>query len=371
MAPVVRALRVRADDVATGLALTGQHTTLVDEVLRTFELHLDYELDADYDLDAMREGQTVHDVISTCLPRLRDEVLRDFRPDFVLVEGDTTTVLVGALAAFLERVKVGHVEAGLRSHDKWSPFPEEMFRRLTDAVADLHFAPTPRAAEALCREGIPGRCVHVTGNTVVDAVLAAAALERPVREPALRAALAHPGARLVLLTAHRQESWGQPLREIFGAVRALADQAEDVRIVYPVHPNPEVSAPARELLAGHPRISLTEPLDYLDLVAALRGAALVLTDSGGIQEEAPTFGARVLVLRRVTERPEGVEAGVAELVGTDGRRILERSLAALRAPAGQPVTANPYGDGRAGERIADIVVSDLTGRPRRTRDWTP
>lgn len=371
MAPVVRALSERADEVETRLALTGQHTALVEQAIRAFELHLAYELDPAYDLETMREGQTVHDVVAACLPRLRDEVLDDYLPDLVLVEGDTATVFAAALAAFLGRVRVGHVEAGLRSHDKWAPFPEEIFRRLTDVLADLHFAPTARAAEKLRREGASAGRVYVTGNTVVDALLAAARLDRPPRDPALRAAVADPEARLVLLTAHRRESFGDPLREIFRAVRSLADQVEDLRVVYPVHPNPEVRAAAREILEGHARIALTEPLDYLDLVAALRRAALVLTDSGGIQEEAPTFGVPVLVLRRVTERPEGIEAGVAELVGTDARRILERSLAVLRAPKTGGRKANPYGDGRAGERIADIVVAELTGRARRTEDWKP
>jgi UDP-N-acetylglucosamine 2-epimerase (non-hydrolysing) len=298
-------------------------------------------------------------------------VLRDFRPSTVLVEGDTATVFVASLAAFFERVKVGHVEAGLRSRDKWAPFPEEIFRRLTDVVADHHFAPTPRAAAALLAEGVPKASVHVTGNTVVDALLEAAALERPVTNVELRAAIDDARARLILLTAHRRESFGEPLREIFRAVRDLADRVEDVRIVYPVHPNPNVLEPARALLSGHPRIALTGPLDYFDMVAALRRAALVLTDSGGIQEEAPTFGTPVLVLRDVTERPEGVEAGVAELVGTDRRRIVERAFAALASEPARERRPNPYGDGRAGERIADIVVADLCGARRQTEDWSP
>jgi UDP-N-acetylglucosamine 2-epimerase (non-hydrolysing) len=376
MAPVVRALGRHADDVETRLVLSGQHTTLVDQVLEAFELsvQLAYDLDIPpYDLNAMQTGQSLYDVVSVCLPGLR-EVLRDFRPEVVLVEGDTATVFVASLAAFLERVKVGHVEAGLRSHDKWAPFPEEIFRRLTDVLADYYFAPTPHAADELLREGVPRERIHVTGNTVVDALLAVAELARPVKNAALSAALADERSRLVLLTAHRRESFGEPLREVFAAVRALADRVPDLRIVYPVHPNPEVTRPARELLANHPRIVLTEPLDYFDLVAALRRASLILTDSGGIQEEAPTFGTPVLVLRRLTERPEGVEAGAAELVGTDGTRIVDRSLAALAKGRKRPepgAATNPYGDGRAGERIADILVSDLTGRPRRTEDWKP
>ena len=373
MAPVVRALGRHADRIETRVALTGQQIDLVDQVLEAFQLsdRLAYELDLPpTDLAIMTAGQSLYDVVQRALAGLRD-VLAGWRPDVVLVEGDTATVFVASLAAFFERVKVGHVEAGLRTHDKWAPFPEEIFRRLTDVVADFHFAPTPRAAAALLAEGVPRGSVHVTGNTVVDALLAAAELERPVKDDALRSALGDEGARLVLLTAHRRESFGEPLREVFAAVRELADRARDVRVVYPVHPNPEVSAPAREVLGGHPRIALTEPLDYFDVVTAMRRAALILTDSGGIQEEAPTFGTPVLVLRNVTERQEGIEAGVAELVGTDGRRILERALASLaheRAREGRP---NPYGDGRASERIADILVADLCGEPRRTEDWSP
>jgi UDP-N-acetylglucosamine 2-epimerase (non-hydrolysing) len=373
MAPVVRALGRHADRVETRLALTGQHTDLVDQVIEAFELseRLAYDLHVEpYDLEVMQAGQSLFDVVQDTLTGLH-QVLRDFRPSTVLVEGDTATVFVASLAAFFERVKVGHVEAGLRSRDKWAPFPEEIFRRLTDVVADHHFAPTPRAAAALLAEGVPKASVHVTGNTVVDALLEAAALERPVTNVELRAAIDDARARLILLTAHRRESFGEPLREIFRAVRDLADRVEDVRIVYPVHPNPNVLEPARALLSGHPRIALTGPLDYFDMVAALRRAALVLTDSGGIQEEAPTFGTPVLVLRDVTERPEGVEAGVAELVGTDRRRIVERAFAALASEPARERRPNPYGDGRAGERIADIVVADLCGARRQTEDWSP
>jgi UDP-N-acetylglucosamine 2-epimerase (non-hydrolysing) len=373
MAPVVRALGRYADRAETRLALTGQHTTLVDQVLDAFQITpaLAYDLDLEpYDLDVMKVGQSLYDVVQGALTGLRG-ILHDFQPDVVLVEGDTATVFAASLAAFFERVKVGHVEAGLRSHDKWAPFPEEILRRLTDVVADYHFAPTPRAAAALLAEGIPGASVHVTGNTAVDALLAAAELDRPVTDAALRDTIDDEDARLVLLTAHRRESFGEPLRDVFRAVRDVADRLEDVRIVYPVHPNPHVTGPARELLSGHSRIALTEPLDYFDMVAAMRHASLILTDSGGIQEEAPTFGTPVVVLRNVTERPEGIEAGAAELVGTDRQRIVERSVAVLARDREHGSRPNPYGDGRAGERIADIVVADLGGGSRQTEDWRP
>jgi UDP-N-acetylglucosamine 2-epimerase (non-hydrolysing) len=362
MAPVVAALRGRAPELETRVCFTGQHSALVDQVLETFDLK------PDDDLGIMREGQSLYDVIHDALDGLRD-VTRSCRPEVILVQGDTATVFVGSLVAFLEGVKVGHVEAGLRSHDKWAPFPEEVFRRLADVLADYYFAPTVRAREALVREGVPPGRVYLTGNTVVDALLSVADTDRPVRDPALARVLGGD-RRLVLVTAHRRESFGEPLREVFGALRSLADAVPDVEVVYPVHPNPNVRAPAAELLSGHARIHLTEPLDYLDMVSALRGAALILTDSGGIQEEAPTFGTPVLVLREVTERPEGVEAGVAELVGTGGERVRERALAILRAdPVSRGVRPpNPYGDGKAAERIADILLSDLAGRPRTTRD---
>ncbi len=366
MAPVVAALRPCAPEVETRVAFTGQHTTLVDQVLEAVGLH------ADYELGIMKDGQTLYDVVEGALGGLRD-VVRDFGPDMLLVQGDTATVFVASLVGFFEGVRVGHVEAGLRSGDKRAPFPEEVLRRLTDVIADVHFAPTPRSRALLLEENTPPEAVHVTGNTVVDALLSVAKHEREPADPALRSVLEtarREDRRVVLLTAHRRESFGAPLSEVFGAVRRLADAFEDIAVVYPVHPNPHVLGPAHELLGAHPRIHLLEPLGYLDLVATLRASALVLTDSGGIQEEAPTFGVPVLVLRNVTERPEGVKAGVAELVGTDPDRIVDRARAALSSgPAADP-PPNPYGDGRAGERIADIVVAELTGAERQTEDWS-
>ena len=361
MAPVVEAFRARSGEADLGVVLTGQHTDLVDQVLDTFGMT------PDHDLGIMREGQSLYDVAHGCLDGLR-RVVAEEEPDALLVQGDTATVCFGALVGFFERVAVGHVEAGLRSRDKWAPWPEEIFRRVTDVLSDWYFAPTARSAANLRGEGVDPAAVHVTGNTVVDALLRVAESAGPPQDPALRAAL-ESGRRIVLLTAHRRESFGEPLREVFRGVRELVDARDDVEVLYPVHPNPQVRAAAREVLEGHPRIRLTAPVGYLDLVTALREASLVLTDSGGIQEEAPTFGVPVLVLRDVTERPEGVEAGVAELVGTDGRRLVERATALLDG-AGEGTRPNPYGDGRAGERIADVVLADLTGAPRRTEDWS-
>lgn len=364
MAPVFSGLLRRSQGLETRLVLTGQHTDMVDQVLEAFRLT------PDFDLDIMRKEQDLYDLAHACLDGLRD-VVQDYRPELLLVQGDTATAFYATLVSFFEGVAVGHVEAGLRSEDKWAPYPEEMFRRLADVLSDHYFAPTPLARRNLLREGVPEHRIHVTGNTVVDALLATSRSGRKPKDARLRA-LVEGGRTLVLLTAHRRESFGVPLREIFKAVRRLADRAADVEILYPVHPNPNVREPAREILSGHPRIHLTDPLDYVDLVLALKHATLVLTDSGGIQEEAPTFGAPVLVLRDVTERPEGVNAGVARLVGTDAARILaeaESLLAAEVLDAEDSRPRNPYGDGRAGERIADIVRSVLLDVPRETTDW--
>jgi UDP-N-acetylglucosamine 2-epimerase (non-hydrolysing) len=364
LAPVVRALDARNAEVETRLALTGQHTDLMDQVLEVFSLV------PSWDLGIMREGQDLYDVAHGCLDGLR-RVFAEWRPDLVLAEGDTASVFLAGLVSFLERARMGHVEAGLRSRDRWRPWPEEIFRRLAGVIADLHFAPTHAARDNLLGEGIgretvPYARVHVTGNTVVDAVRWAATLNRPVRNRDLAAVLA-AGQRLVLVTAHRRESFGEPLRQALSGVRALADHVEDTLFIYPVHPNPNVRV-ATAVLTDHPRIRLTTPLDYLDLVAALRACSLVITDSGGLQEEAPALGKHVLVLRDVTERPEAVHSGWAELVGTDPAAIVARGIALLEKVA-RPAGPNPYGDGRAGERIADIAIAELTGATRLTTDW--
>jgi UDP-N-acetylglucosamine 2-epimerase (non-hydrolysing) len=361
LAPVVDGLRARAAEVDVRLALTGQHTDLMDQVLQVFGLAVDW------DLGIMKEGQSLYDVAHGCLDGLRG-VISEFRPAMILVQGDTASVFFGALTGFFERVRVGHVEAGLRSGDKWRPYPEEMLRRLTGVVADVHFAPTPGARAHLLAENVTPSAIHVTGNTVVDALLRIAAQPHEPRDPVLREMLA-TGLRLVLVTAHRRESFGAPLREAFAALRDIADRFDDVVLLYPVHPNPQVRAPAEQVLGGHARIRLTAPLDYFDMLLALRRAALAITDSGGIQEEAPSFGTPVLVMREVTERPEAVEAGVACLVGTDRARIVQQATRVLDARRRAAPVANPYGDGRAGERIADIVVHELAGTPRQTADW--
>jgi UDP-N-acetylglucosamine 2-epimerase (non-hydrolysing) len=366
MAPVYRALRARPE-VEAQLVLTGQHRELVDEVLARFRI------EAQHNLQVMRPGQDLYDLAAGCLAGLRD-IVQQTGARGMLVQGDTASVFFGALVGFFERIWVGHVEAGLRSGDPDAPWPEENLRRMTDVLSGCCFAPTPWAARNLEREHLPRTPVHVTGNPVVDALQQAVVLDAG----SLPAAVP-PTARerpLVLLTAHRRESFGEPLRRVLRTVRELADRHPEVDWIYPVHPNPQVHGPAHALLSNHPRIHLLEPLSYFDLVAVLARARLVLTDSGGIQEEAPTFGVPVVVLRDVTERPEGVDAGVAELVGTDPGRIeaaVERHLAEANPPRAPVDPASqrpsPYGDGRAGERIADLTAHYLTGSPRRTKDW--
>jgi UDP-N-acetylglucosamine 2-epimerase (non-hydrolysing) len=363
LAPVVRALQARPE-LETRLALTGQHSDLVDQVLEVFQLK------PDWDIGIMREGQSLYDVAIGCMTGLR-EIAVEFKPDVVMVQGDTASVFFGALVAFFERARVAHVEAGLRSGDKWQPYPEEVLRRMTGVVSDFHFAPTGGARDNLLREGIDASGIFVTGNTVVDALQTIASSSHAITSDALRSAVAS-GKRLVLVTAHRRESFGEPLREAFRALRDVADRYDDVLLFYPVHPNPNVRVPADEILGGHDRIVLTSPLDYFDLVHALRHATLTITDSGGIQEEAPSFGTPTLVLREVTERPEGVTAGVTKLVGTNRALIVSEAAAVLDVvqPDGKRAASsfNPYGDGHAADRIADILAHALAGSARSTTD---
>lgn len=328
--------------------VTGQHREILDQVLRAFELS------PVADLDIMRSRQSLAHVTSATLlglERVFDEMVR---PDVVLVQGDTTTTFAASLAAFYRRIPVGHVEAGLRTDDPYHPFPEEINRRLTTVLASWHFAPTRRAGERLVAEGVPGERVWVTGNTVTDALVAVAARGEPVRDEGVRRQIA-AGRRLVLVTAHRRESWGEPHRAVFRALKELARRFGDVAVVVSVHPNPAVRSVAwEELGTAGDRVVLIDPPDYFEFVPMLKACHLVLTDSGGIQEEAPTLGKPVLVLRDVTERPEGVEAGCARLVGTDAERIVAeagRLLAEPEAYRAMARVANPYGDGRASQRI--------------------
>ncbi len=364
LAPVARALRAREEEVEVRVVSTGQHDDLLDSAMASLDMMVDD------DLAIMQPDQDLYDIGIECLGKLRT-TLHTLKPDVVVVQGDTATVFFGALAGFYEHAKVAHVEAGLRSRDKWAPFPEEIYRRLTDVVSDFFFAPTAASKQNLVAEGVPHEQINVTGNTVIDAVQALARADRPVDNRQLRELL-QTGRRIVLVTAHRRESFGEPMREAFGAMRTLAEEHPDDLFIYPVHPNPNVLRPAQHILAGLENFRLLEPLSYSDLVTVLSRSWLALTDSGGIQEEAPTFGVPVLVLREVTERPEGVAARVAALVGTSREAILERGRELLDDPAAHrrvSQAVNPYGDGRAGERIADILIHSLLGVPRQTEDW--
>ena len=350
MAPVVERLAA-TPGVESSVCVTAQHRQMLDQVLDLFDIQ------PDYDLDIMRPDQALSDLTAALFTGL-DPVLQDAQPDWVLIQGDTTTVMVAALLAYYHRIRVGHVEAGLRTGDKWQPFPEEVNRRIAGAIADLHFAPTPQARENLLREGVPSERVVVTGNPVIDALQTIAA--RPYEFESGPLAGIPWNRRVILVTAHRRENFGQPLADIFSAIRRIAENyAEQVHFVYPVHLNPNVHRPAHRALGGIPNITLLDPLDYLPMVHLMKRAYLVLTDSGGIQEEAPAFGVPVLVMRRLTERPEAVNAGTAHLVGTDPERIVveaSRLLDDEGAYAAMARAINPFGDGHASERIVQALL---------------
>jgi UDP-N-acetylglucosamine 2-epimerase (non-hydrolysing) len=356
MAPVLRQL-ARTPKVESRACVTAQHRQMLDQVLDLFQIR------PDYDLDLMREDQSLAELSAAIFTHL-DPVLEDFKPDWVLVQGDTTTVAMAALLTYYRRTRVGHVEAGLRTHDKWQPFPEEVNRRVAGVAADLHFAPTEWARQNLLREGTPDGAIAVTGNPVIDALQYVAGQPQPEAAARLLSELGiGPRRRLILVTAHRRENFGAPLASICEALRDLAGRG-DVEIVYPVHLNPNVQEPVHRLLNGVEHVTLLPPLDYLPLVQLMKRAALILTDSGGIQEEAPAFGVPVLVLREVTERPEGIEAGILKLVGTDAGRILREAKLLLDDPAAYAAmakSANPFGDGHAAERIVGALLNFPSG----------
>jgi UDP-N-acetylglucosamine 2-epimerase (non-hydrolysing) len=352
MAPVVKELSKRPDRIESLVCATGQHRQMLDQVLELFAIK------PDFDLDVMRPDQTLAGLTAALLTAL-DGVAEKARPDCILAQGDTTTVAVASIVAFYRGIRFGHVEAGLRTNDRRQPFPEEINRRIADLLADLYFAPTPRAREALTKEGIPETSIRVTGNTVIDALLDVAS--RSYDAAAGPLAKLPSDKRLVLITAHRRESFGQPFRDLCQAIRelALGFEGDGVHFVYPVHLNPNVRRPVGDILSNIGNLSLLDPLDYLSLVHLMKRSTLILTDSGGIQEEAPSLGVPVLVMRDTTERPEGVEAGVVRLVGTDRERIVEEARRLLRDPAAHSAMAaktNPYGDGNAARRIVAALL---------------
>jgi UDP-N-acetylglucosamine 2-epimerase (non-hydrolysing) len=353
LAPVIHELRRRSDRFACQLCVTAQHRQMLDQVMDLFELK------ADFDLDIMGANQTLAQITIRALQGL-DRVITKTSPDVLLVQGDTTTSFCGALAAFYHQVRVGHVEAGLRTGNKRAPFPEEVNRRLVTQVTDYHFAPTEHAQKALLAEGVPADLVFLTGNTVIDALLW---VRERVRQspPSLPADLlqALDGRKVVLVTGHRRESFGQGFENICEAIREIADTHPEVAFVYPVHLNPNVQEPVNRILRGHERIHLIEPLPYASFVWLMNCATVVLTDSGGVQEEAPSLGKPVLVMRETTERPEGVAAGNARLVGVRRESIVGELHKLLSSPAecvAMSAAKNPYGDGLAAMRIADALA---------------
>jgi len=355
MAPVVHALKAHPG-IESLVCVTAQHRQMLDQILNLFGIQ------PDFDLNLMKPNQSLADLTAGIFTGL-DPILKQVKPDWILVQGDTTTVMVAALLGYYNRVKVGHVEAGLRTFDKWQPFPEEINRRVAGVVADLNFAPTAWSEQNLLKEGVPAWRIAVTGNTVIDALYAIQQRPAPPEVDWILESLqvAPGGKRLILVTAHRRENFGQPLVDICLALKQLAERyMDDTVFVYPVHLNPNVQEPVYRLLGKVPNIKLLDPLDYLPMVHLMKNARLVLTDSGGIQEEATALGKPTLVLRNVTERPEGVEAGVLKLVGTDVVEIVTQCSKLLDSKDDYDRMAkakNPFGDGKAAEKIVKALLA--------------
>lgn len=345
MVPLIKELRRRSEDFDPIVAVTGQHKEMLSQVLDLFEIS------PHYDLSIMKERQRLAEITSRSLEGL-DRIIGEVGPDLVLVHGDATTSLAGSLAAYYHRIPVGHVEAGLRSGDKFRPFPEEMNRRIADMICDMHFAPTGRARENLISEGVDPAWIFVTGNTVIDALL-------DISSRDIKLDIGPLEGRVLVATAHRRESWGKVLENICLALKTIVERFEDVTLVFPAHRNPVVRETARRILGGTERVIITDPPDYGRFVALLKRSYLILTDSGGIQEEAPSLGKPVLVMREVTEREEAVRAGTARVVGIDAEKIVEETSKLLQDEEEYRKMAtrgNPYGDGKASLRIADAIL---------------
>lgn len=358
MAPLVKALQKDSEHFETKICVTAQHRQMLDQVLEVFDIV------PEYDLNIMAPNQDLYDITSRVLVGLRD-VLDDFAPDIVLVHGDTTTSMAASLAAFYRQIPVGHVEAGLRTYNMLSPWPEEMNRQVTDRMCTYYFAPTEKSRQNLLRENVDATKIHVTGNTVIDALLMAVDIieKKPHVKTAIEDELRDKGYAMgnrpyILVTGHRRENFGEGFLNICKAIRQIAEEHPEMDIVYPVHLNPNVQKPVYELLSGTPNIYLVKPLDYLPFVYAMQHSTLLLTDSGGVQEEAPSLGKPVLVMRETTERPEAVEAGTVRLVGTDVAAIVGNVHELLHDPEvyrKMSESYNPYGDGHACERIVDAL----------------
>ena len=350
MCPLVNELKTR-EGIQTLVCVTGQHRQMLDQVLEAFSVT------PDYDLSVMKDRQTLFDVTANILLKIR-EVLEAEKPDVVLVHGDTSTTFVTALACFYLQIPVGHVEAGLRTHNIYSPFPEEFNRQAVGIISQYNFAPTEMARDNLLKEGKPAERIFVTGNTAIDAL-----------KTTVRSNYTHPelewaeGSRLIMITAHRRENLGEPMKHMFRAIRRVCDEHPDVKAIYPIHMNPVVRETAAEILGNDERIHIIEPLDVLDFHNFLSRSYLILTDSGGIQEEAPSLGKPVLVMRDTTERPEGIAAGTLKLVGTEEETIYHNFKELLENPEvyhSMSTASNPYGDGKASRRIADILQYGIT-----------
>ncbi|UJF33285.1 non-hydrolyzing UDP-N-acetylglucosamine 2-epimerase [Paenibacillus hexagrammi] len=362
MAPLVLELEKHPEHIESLVCVTAQHREILDQVLDLFKIK------PDFDLNVMKDRQTLNEITIRVLQGL-EPVFQETKPDLILVHGDTLTTFLGSYAAFLQQIQVGHVEAGLRTWNKMSPYPEEMNRQLTGVLSDLHFAPTDLSASSLRKENKPEDRIYITGNTVTDVFQYT--VQKDFQHPILDWA---QGRKLILMTAHRRESQGEPHRQIFRAVRRIADEFEDIAIVYPVHPSPAVKEPAHEILGDHPRIKLIDPLDVFELHNFYPHTHMILTDSGGIQEEAPSFGVPALVLRETTERPEGIDAGTLELVGTSEEKVYERTRALLTDANlynKMSQAANPYGDGKASQRIVQAILHHFGRTSERPAPFQP
>lgn len=356
MAPVIKALQEYPEEIEVTVCITAQHREMLDQVLEAFDIT------PDIDLDLMVPDQKLAQLTASIFTGL-DPVLEQYKPDWLLIQGDTTTVMAAAILGYYQHIKIGHVEAGLRTHDKWQPFPEEINRRMAAVVTDLHFAPTENNRQNLLREGIPDQIIKITGNPAIDALRIISQQPAPPEVETLlkEIGVTEGNRRLVLVTAHRRENFGQPILDICQALKRLAETYHDqIAIVYPVHLNPNIQEPVYQSLSGVKNIWLLPPMDYLPLVHLMKHAALILTDSGGIQEEAPSLGVPTLVLRQRTERQEGVTAGTLKLVGTDPDRIFieaGRLLDNPEAHAAMSGAVNPYGDGYAADRIVAALLA--------------
>ena len=349
MAPLVKELESR-EEIESIVCVTAQHRQMLDQVLETFEIT------PDYDLNIMKQGQTLVDITTRALQSL-SEVIGNVKPDIVLVHGDTTTTLSGSLAAFYNRTLVGHVEAGLRTYDKYSPYPEEVNRQITGVIADMHFAPTEISKNNLLQEGKKECSIYVTGNTAIDA------LKTTVKEDYYNEIFEKIGSdRMIMLTAHRRENLGEPMKNMFRAIKRITEEFDDVQVIYPIHLNPLVRQAADEVLGDNKKVHLIEPLEVFDFHNFLNKSYIIMTDSGGIQEEAPSLGKPVLVLRDTTERPEGVQAGTLKLAGTneeDIYNLTKELLTDKKAYEAMSKASNPYGDGHASKYIVDAIIKKL------------